>query len=43
MLEHLKNSRRTAPIPVVVLSAIYGKNREKLMAAGAEDFLEKHC
>jgi CheY-like chemotaxis protein len=42
VLEHLKNNRETAPIPVVVLSSLYGKNREKLMALGAEDYLEKN-
>jgi len=42
VLEHLKSSRRTADIPVVVLSALSGKNREKLIEAGAEEFLEKN-
>ena len=42
VLEYLKSNPKTAQIPVVVLSAMYGKNREKLMAAGAEDFLEKN-
>jgi CheY-like chemotaxis protein len=42
VLEFLKGNPRTAQIPVVVLSALYGKNREKLMAAGAEDYLEKN-
>jgi len=42
VLEFLKSNPGTAQIPVVVLSALYGKNREKLMAAGAEDYLEKN-
>lgn len=42
VLAHLKSNRETAQIPVVVLSALYGKNREKLMALGAEDYLEKN-
>ena len=42
VLDYLKSNPKTAQIPVVVLSAMYGKNREKLMAAGAEDFLEKN-
>ena len=42
VLEYLKSNPETAQIPVVVLSALYGKNREKLIAAGAEDYLEKN-
>ena len=42
VLDYLKSNPKTAQIPVVVLSGMYGKNREKLMAAGAEDFLEKN-
>jgi CheY-like chemotaxis protein len=42
VLEFLKSNPGTAQIPVVVLSALYEKNREKLMAAGAEDYLEKN-
>ena len=42
VLEYLKSNPRTAQIPVVVLSALSEKNREKLMAAGAEDYLEKN-
>jgi CheY-like chemotaxis protein len=42
VLEYLKSNPGTAQIPVVVLSALSEKNREKLMAAGAEDYLEKN-
>jgi CheY-like chemotaxis protein len=42
VLEFLKSNPGTTQIPVVVLSALYEKNREKLMAAGAEDYLEKN-
>ena len=42
VLEYLKRTPGTAQIPVVVLSALYGKNRDKLMAAGAEEYLEKN-
>jgi two-component system, OmpR family, alkaline phosphatase synthesis response regulator PhoP len=42
VLESLKSNPRTAQIPVVVLSALYEKNREKLMAAGAEEYLGKN-
>jgi CheY-like chemotaxis protein len=42
VLEYLKSNPGTAQVPVVVLSALYEKNREKLMAAGAEDYLEKN-
>ena len=42
VLDYLKNTPGTAQIPVVVLSALYERNREKLIAAGAEDYLEKN-
>ena len=42
VLEYLKSTPGSAHIPVVVLSALYGKNRDKLMAVGAEDYLEKN-
>jgi CheY-like chemotaxis protein len=32
----------TADIPVVVLSGLSGKNREQLIAEGADDYLEKN-
>ena len=41
VLEHLKKEAATANIPVVVLSSLAERNRQKLMDAGAEDYLEK--
>ena len=41
VLEHLKSEPATAEIPVVVLSSLSERNREKLMEAGAEEYLEK--
>ena len=41
VLRHLKSESQTAEIPVVVLSSLTEKNRQKLMEAGAEDYLEK--
>jgi CheY-like chemotaxis protein len=41
VLKHLKIDPSTAAIPVVVLSSLSEKNREKLMEMGAEDYLEK--
>lgn len=42
VLQHLKSDPRTTDIPVVVVSSLSEKNREKLMEAGAEDYLEKN-
>jgi CheY-like chemotaxis protein len=42
VLERLKSDARTADIPVVVLSGLPEKNRQKLMDAGAEEYLEKN-
>jgi len=42
VLRHLKEDRQTADIPVVVLSGLTERNREKLIDAGAEDYLEKN-
>ncbi len=42
VLHRLKANPVTAEIPVVVLSGLTEKNREKLMEAGAEDYLEKN-
>ena len=42
VLQHLKSDPETADIPVVVLSSLSEKNRQKLMEAGAEEYLEKN-
>jgi CheY-like chemotaxis protein len=42
VLHHLKSEPATAEIPVVVLSSLTEKNKEKLIEAGAEDYLEKN-
>jgi CheY-like chemotaxis protein len=42
VLQHLKTGPTTAEIPVVVLSSLTEKNRQKLMEAGAEEYLEKN-
>ena len=41
VLGALKNAPATASIPVVVLSGLPEKNRQKLIDAGAEEYLEK--
>ena len=41
MLRRLKKVHATAEIPVVVLSSLSEKNRQKLLEAGAEEYLEK--
>jgi CheY-like chemotaxis protein len=41
VLKHLKSNSKTADIPVVVLSSLSEKNRQKLVEAGAEEYLEK--
>ena len=41
VLARLKSDAETSGIPVVVVSGLSEKNREKLLAAGAEDYLEK--
>ncbi len=41
VLERLKADATTAEIPVVVLSSLSEKNRQKLIDAGAEEYLEK--
>jgi CheY-like chemotaxis protein len=42
VLRHLKQETGTAEIPVVVLSSLTEKNREKLMEEGAEEYIEKN-
>jgi CheY-like chemotaxis protein len=42
VLHQLKSEPATATIPVVVVSSLSEKNREKLMEAGAEDYLVKN-
>ena len=42
VLEHLKAEPATANIPVVVVSSLSEKNRQKLIEAGAEEYLEKN-
>ena len=41
VLRHLKSEAKTAAIPVVVLSSLSDKNRQKLLEEGAEEYLEK--
>ncbi len=41
VLQTLKGDGSTAAIPVVVLSSLSEKNRQKLLDAGAEEYLEK--
>lgn len=42
VLKHLKEDPQTTAIPVVVLSSLSGKNRQKLVEEGAEDYIEKN-
>jgi len=42
VLKHLKSEPATAQIPVVVLSGLSEKNRDKLLEEGAEEYLEKN-
>jgi CheY-like chemotaxis protein len=42
VLHHLKSEPATAEIPVVVLSSLTEKNKQRLIEAGAEDYLEKN-
>lgn len=42
VLHRLKTSPTTAEIPVVVVSSLSEKNRQKLMEDGAEEYLEKN-
>lgn len=43
VLQHLKSEPATAEIPVVVLSSLSEKNRQKLLDEGAEEYLEKNA
>ncbi len=42
VLKRLKRDPTTSDIPVVVLSSLTEKNRQKLVEAGAEDYVEKN-
>jgi CheY-like chemotaxis protein len=42
VLKRLKRGPSTAEIPVVVLSSLSEKNRQKLLDEGAEEYLEKN-
>lgn len=42
VLRHLKQDPSTAEIPVIVLSSLTDRNRQKLIEEGAEDYLEKN-
>lgn len=41
VLRRLKGDPATSNIPVVVVSGLSGRNRQKLIEAGADDYLEK--
>jgi DNA-binding response OmpR family regulator len=42
VLRRLKNDAATRQIPVVVVSSLTEKNRQKLIEAGAEEYIEKN-
>ncbi len=42
VLDHLKQESSTAQIPIVIVSSLSERNRQKLMEAGAEEYLEKN-
>jgi CheY-like chemotaxis protein len=42
VLKCLKEDAKTAAIPVIVLSSLTEKNRDKLVEAGAEEYVEKN-
>ena len=41
VLTRLKHGRSTANIPVIALSGLSERNRQKLIEAGAEEYVEK--
>jgi two-component system alkaline phosphatase synthesis response regulator PhoP len=41
VLEHLKKDAATVKIPVIVLSSLSERNRQKLIEAGADAYVEK--
>lgn len=41
VLRHLKTKSETAEIPVIVVSSLSATNRQKLIEAGADDYLNK--
>lgn len=41
VLRKLRKEPKTQDVPVIVLTALSGKNKEKLIGEGATDFLEK--
>ncbi len=43
VLKRLKSDAKTADTPVIVLSGLSGKNRDRLIEAGAEEYLEKNA
>jgi CheY-like chemotaxis protein len=43
VLRNLKKDGATSDIPVVVLSSLSEKNRQRLLEAGAEEYLEKNA
>lgn len=43
VLKHLKSEPDTAGIPVVVLSSLTQRNRQKLLEEGADEYLEKNA
>ncbi len=42
VLAQLKKNAATAEIPVIVLSSLSEKNRQKLIEAGADEYIEKN-
>lgn len=42
VLQELKKDRTTMDIPVVIISSLSGRNHDKLLAEGAEEYLEKN-